>query len=62
MVTDKLLYVLLDTIRETCARRETCSGCALADDGDCCCIATFPEHWQTGILEYNLEKRAESEA
>lgn len=65
---DKMLWLVLDTIRETCERKDNCLGCPCADEytsprgkGYYCTIANIPSHWQTDIIRNNLEKRAESE-
>lgn len=65
----QILWLLLDTIRETCDRRECCEGCPCAGsykgpEGRTkyyCAIDEVPSHWQTDVIRNNLEKRAESE-
>ena len=63
-----ILWLLLDTIRETCDRRDHCAGCPCAGEYTSptgkryyCAIEEIPSHWQTDIIRVNLEKRAESE-
>ena len=67
--SNKFLYELLDTIRETCTKRDRCEGCAFAGSYTTtntglryyCAIDEEPRKWQTGIVGENLEKLAESE-
>lgn len=61
---DKMLWVVLDTIRDMCTKRDYCEGCPCAGettDRYYCAIDGEPSHWQTDIIRNNLEKRAESE-
>lgn len=60
---DKMLWLVLDTIRETCGRRDNCEGCPCAGDymrdgvkQYYCTINEIPSQWQTGIIQYNLER------
>lgn len=64
----KLLWLILDTVRETCERKDSCDGCPCAGERTTphgkeyyCAIANLPSLWQTDVIRNNLEKRAESE-
>lgn len=64
----QILWLLLDTIRETCGRREKCEGCPCAGEYTgpsgiryYCAIDGEPSHWQTDTIRNNLEERDEDE-
>lgn len=65
---NKILWLVLDTIREICYKRDHCEGCPCAEmqmsmSGKryYCTIADVPYKWQTDIIRYNLEEREDAE-
>ena len=55
MKSDKLLYIVLDTISETCAKTEKCKDCKLSDHGYCT-LDREPRQWNTKKIKENLEE------
>lgn len=63
-----LLWLILDTIRETCTKKDSCEGCPCAGEYMSpwgkqyyCTIADIPSRWQTGIIQSNLDDMAKRE-
>lgn len=53
------LYIVLDTIKETCEKRRSCNGCLLYDLNYGCLVNTRPDMWDTDIIKENIDRRNE---
>ena len=65
---NKILWLVLDTIREECTKRDYCEGCPCAgmylQQGlrrYYCTIDEVPSRWQTGIIRENIEEMEDNE-
>lgn len=55
----KLLYVLLDTIKETCEKRRICKGCIFYDINYGCLLDARPDIWDTDMIKKNIDTQEE---